>query len=237
MRSMNRHRLAALDVVDVHGQEAAGVVVGVEQRQLLAAVHRIAGIVDVEGDRRRRGGEAAAEEIDQRRRHARHLNARRRVLQPAHGRLRTQRAAAFWRPADGQLEQRIGAQGVAVVGILVSAGDREHAEAQHRRQRVHHQRRIAPLPDAARQRLGQAKPAFGPAQQDQPAVRRDQPAPEIGGHLLAFDGWKIEREQGIFGHGGRGAFVAWGEMRFAPTFYPISTTYAMSATATSDRAE
>ena len=30
----------------------------------------------------------------------------------------------------------------------------------------------------------------------------------------------------------RGAFVAWEEMRFAPTFYPISTTYAMSATAT-----
>ena len=109
--------------------------------------------------------------------------------------------------------------------ILVSAGDREHAEAQHRRQRVDHQRRIAPLPDAARQRLGQAKPAFGPAQQDQPAVRRDQPAAEIGGHLLAFDGWKIEREQGIFGHGGRGAFVAWGAMRFAPTFYPIPTTY------------
>ena len=51
------------------------------------------------------------------------------------------------------------------------------------------------------------------------------------------NGWKIEREKGIFGHGGRGAFVVWEEMRFAPTFYPISTTYAMSATATSDRAE
>ena len=121
--------------------------------------------------------------------------------------------------------------------ILASAGDREHAEAQHRRQRVHHQRRIAPLPDAARQRLGQAKPAFGPAQQDQPAVRRDQPAAEIGGHLLAFDGWKIEREQGIFGHGGRGAFVVWGEGRWTTTFYPIPTTYAMSAIITLGRAE
>ena len=233
----NRHRLAALDVVDVDRQEAAGVVVGMEQRQLLVAVHRIAGIVDVERDRRGRGGEAAAEEIDQRRRHARHLDARGRVLQPAHGRLRAQRAAALRRPADGQLEQRIGTQGVAVVGILVSAGDREHAEAQHRRQRVHHQRRIAPFPDAARQRLGQAKPAFGPAQQDQPAVRRDQPAPEIGGHLLAFDGWKIERELAIFGHGGRGAFVAWGEGRWTTTFYPIPTTYAMSAIITLGRAE
>ena len=46
-----------------------------------------------------------------------------------------------------------------------------------------------------RQRLGQAEPAFGPAQQDQPAVGRDQPAREIGGHLLAACGWKIEREE------------------------------------------
>ena len=54
-----------------------------------------------------------------------------------------------------------GAQGIAVVGILVSASDREHAEAQHRRQRVDYRRRIAPVPDAARQRLGQTEPALG----------------------------------------------------------------------------
>ena len=218
-------------------QEAARVVMGVEQRQLLLAVHRIAGIVDVQRDGGGRDREGAAEDVDQGGRHPRHLKPRGRVLQPAHGRLRTQRAAALRRLAHGQLEQGIGAQGVAVVRILVTARDREHAEAQHRRQRVDHQRRVAPLPDAARQRLGQAEPAFRPAQQDQPAVRRDQPAPEIGGHLLAFDGWKIEREKGIFGHGGRGAFVALGEMRLEPNFYPISTGYAMSATTSSRRPE
>ena len=233
----NRHRLAALHVVDVDRQEAASVVVGVEQRELLAAVHRVAGVVDVERDGRGRGGEGAAEEIDQRRGHPCHLKPRGRVFQPAHGRLRAQGAAALRRLAHGQLEQGIGAQGVAVVGILVSTRDREHTEAQHRRERVDHQRWVAPLPDAARKRLGQPEPAFRLVQQDQPAVRRDQPAPEIGGHLLAFDGWKVEREQSIFGHGGRGAFVAREEMRFAPTFYPISTIYAMSAITTSDPAE
>jgi hypothetical protein len=65
----NRHRLAAVYVIDVDRQEAAGVVVGVEQRQLLVAVHWVAGIVDV----------------DQRRRHPRRLKPRRCVLQPAHG--------------------------------------------------------------------------------------------------------------------------------------------------------
>ena len=51
-------------------------------------------------------------------------------------------------------------------------------------------------------------------------------------------GWKIEREQGIFGHGGRGAFVAWEEREhLATNFYPMTTTYAMSAITTSGRAE
>ena len=182
-------------------------------------------------------GKERQKRVDQGGRQARHLDARGCVLQPAHGRLRAQVAAAFRRPADSQLEQGIGAQGVAVVGVLIPAGDREHAEAEHRRQRVDHQRRVALVPDAAGQRLGQAEPAFRLAQQHQPAVRGDQPALEIGGHLLAFDGWKIERQQGIFGHGGRGAFVARGETRSASNFYPIPTTYAMSATTTSRRAE
>ena len=224
-------------MVDMHRQEAPRVVKGVEQRQLLLAVHRIAGVVDVERDRRRRDREGAAEDIDQGSRHARHLAARGRVLQTAHGGLRTEIAAALRRPAHGQFEEGIAAQGVAVVGILISAGDREHAEAKHRRQRVDHPLRVAPLPDATRQRLGQAEPAFGPAQQDQPAVGRDQPAREIGGHLLAACGWKIERERSIFGHGGRGALVVSGEMRLATNFYPISTGYAMSAITSSHRKE
>ena len=53
----NRHRLAALHMVDVHGQEAARVVIGVEQRELLVAVHGIAGIVDIERDGGGRGAE------------------------------------------------------------------------------------------------------------------------------------------------------------------------------------
>ena len=110
------------------------------------------------------------------------------------------------------------------VGDFVAAGDREHAEPEHRRQRVDHQRRGAPVPDAAGQRLGQPELAFRRAQQHQPAVGRDQTALEIGGHLLALYGWKIEREKGIFGHGGRGAFVASAEVRWETNFYPNPTT-------------
>ena len=74
------------------------------------------------------------------------------------------------------------------------------------------------------QRLGQPEPALRPAQQHKPAVGRDRPAREIGGHLLAAYGWQSERERGIFGHGGRGAFVASAEVRWETNFYPNSTT-------------
>ena len=61
---------------------------------------------------------------------------------------------------------------------------------------------IAAGGDAAGQHLGQAEPAFRRAQQHQAAVRRHRPAGEIGSHLFATYGWKIEREKSILGHGG-----------------------------------
>ena len=88
-----------------------------------------------------------------------------------------------------------------------------------------------------RQRLGQAEPAFRRTQQHQPAVRRNRPDGEIGGHLLALYGWKMEREKGIFGHGGRGAFVASAEVRWTTNFYPNPTTYATFAATSSPNAE
>ena len=53
----NRHRLAAFHMIVVDGQEAASVIVGVEQRKLLVAVHGIAGVVDIERDGGGGGGE------------------------------------------------------------------------------------------------------------------------------------------------------------------------------------
>ena len=54
--------------------EAARVVMGVEQRQLIVAVRRISGVVDVQRVGGGRGGEGTAEEIDHRRGQACHLN-------------------------------------------------------------------------------------------------------------------------------------------------------------------
>ena len=81
-------------------QKAALVVMGVEQRELLMAVHPVAGIVDVERDRGRRAPVAFAEPIHQRGHQSGDLDLRRRILQPRHRGLRTQRIAALRRVAS-----------------------------------------------------------------------------------------------------------------------------------------
>jgi hypothetical protein len=50
----NHYRTGVGGVIDVDGQKTALIVMSVKQRQLLIAVHNVAGIVDVEGDSGRR---------------------------------------------------------------------------------------------------------------------------------------------------------------------------------------
>ena len=101
----DRHRLAGSGFIDMDGQEAAAVIVRVEQRELLTAMHFILGVVDVEHGARepgrscRRTGRSSPPHALERDR-AGHFPA-------ADGRLRTQVRPALGQPADRQLERRI----------------------------------------------------------------------------------------------------------------------------------
>ena len=66
----DRHRLAGRRLVDMDRQKAAAVVMRVEQRELLAAMHCVFGIVDVEQDAPRHRIETVAEHGDHRCHHA-----------------------------------------------------------------------------------------------------------------------------------------------------------------------
>ncbi len=199
------YRLAAVRLEDVDGQEAVAVVVGVEQRQLLPAMGFVPAVVDVEHDAPRQRAPAVAEQVDHRRHHARHRDLRRRVLQPRHGRLRAQRITGLRGAADRHLEDRIGAQGIAVVGVLVAGGDGEDTHLQHLHHAVRHPRRMAPVGQACGQALGDAEAVLHCAQCQHPAVRRQAAAVEADAHLLAGDGWQIKRQKRIIVHGGCGA--------------------------------
>ena len=73
---------------------------------------------------------------------------------------------------------------------------------------------LAPVPNAADKRPGESMAAPRFAQQDKAAIRRDQAAVEGGDHLLVLNGWKIEGETAIVGHGEHGAFVVQEQRRF-----------------------
>ena len=123
----HRDRAAGGGVVDVDGQKAALIVVGVEQRQLLLAVHHVAGVVDVQGDRLGRRGVAGAVEVDQHPPEPDQIAQAGRVLQPRDGGLAHQVVPALGQAAAGELEGGVGAQVVEVVRILIATGNRQDA--------------------------------------------------------------------------------------------------------------
>ena len=88
---------------------------------------------------------------------AHHLAQVGRILPARHGRLRAQIPPAVGQASAGQLEARIGAQMIEVVGILIAAGDGEHAGAQDIGDTVGHKQRVARVGDQAGQSIRHAQ--------------------------------------------------------------------------------
>ena len=168
------------------------------------AVNDIDGVVDIEGHGLGRRLVAGAVEIDHDPHQADQIAQPGRILPARDGRLRAQLDAAVGQPAASQLEPRIGAQPVEIVGILPAAGDGKDAGAQDIGQPMGDPLRIAAVRDHPGQPRGEAEPAFGLGEQHHPAIGAEPAAIKRGGHFLAGDGWKREPQQAIIGHGGRG---------------------------------
>jgi hypothetical protein len=169
-------------------QKAALVMVGVEQRELLPAVRRIAGVVDVEHDPLRHLLEAVAEQLDHGGHHARERGDAGQVLQPAHSRLGAQVRPALRQPPDRHLEGRVDAQRLAVVRVGIAGRDQQHPKADHLDQRVAHPFRRARIGQAMRQALGEPEPALDLGQQQHPGIRGQSATIEGDVHRLALDG-------------------------------------------------
>src|SRR5580693_5102111 len=108
-------------------------------------------------------------------------------------------------PPAGQLESRVAAQPVEIVGVLIAAGDGEDAGAQDIGQQMGDPVLIAPVRNYLGEPLGDAEPTLSLGEQHDAAIRSDPSAIKGGGDLLALNDWKGERQQIIVGHGGRGA--------------------------------
>ena len=183
----DRHRLAGHRLIDVDRHEAAAVMIGVEQAELLPAIGAILGIVDIEDDPAGRGRKAVAEQLDHRRHHALQRDRAWQILQPGHGRLRAEIAAGLGQSSDRHLEGRILAQQVAVVGVGIAGRDCERAEPDHLRQPMNNPVRRPWILNAARQPVGDSKPTFHFGQQQNAAIRRQSTAVKAGDDWLAAD--------------------------------------------------
>ncbi len=158
----------------------------VEQAQLLAAMDRVEGVVDIQRDPPRDLAERAAPDVDQSPAQAQQRPRIGQILQPRDGRLRTQvpvRRHAFER----QLEQRIGAQAGRIVAVLVAGRDHQHSEADDVGDRMHGAGGIARIVDASGETVGDFEPLLDLAQNQQTAVGRQPAAVEPGDNLFALD--------------------------------------------------
>ena len=100
---------------------------GIEQRQLLLAVHHIDRVIDVERDGGRRAPVAAAPQVDHgvtQPDQGAHVGC---ILPARDGGLRGKIVIALRQPPAGQLERRVAAQCIEIVGVRVTAGDGEDA--------------------------------------------------------------------------------------------------------------
>jgi hypothetical protein len=184
----HRQRLASRGLVDVNRQKAAAVVVRMEEGQLLAAVHPIERVVDVEQNAARYLLETVAEEVDHRIHHADERGLCRQVLQAAHRGPRAAFGARLGQLAHRLLESGIIPQGVAVFGIQVTGGDQQSPVADHLGKAMPRPPWRPWIGDAASQPLGDAEPPLDLGQHQHAGIRSQPPAVESKMNRLARDG-------------------------------------------------
>ena len=115
------HQRAGAGLEHQQGQVAIVAVMVVVKRQRLLAISGVVGVVEIEGDGGRGARVTGDELLDQRAGHAVNIAAAQRSFQAGVGRAAGQQIAGIQRrPSGGQFEQRVAAQGVGVVAVLIT---------------------------------------------------------------------------------------------------------------------
>jgi hypothetical protein len=166
---------AALAVEHDDRLKAILVIMRVEQPQLLAAMHRVERVVDVERDSLGNFSEGLAIKIDHRPAHAQQGANVRQILEPRDRRLRAQFPIGR-RQIERHLEHRIASQTIGVVAVLVAGADHQEPKTNDIGQAVRDLIGIAGVYDAGGEPVGEAKPLLHLAQRQNAAIRRKQTA-------------------------------------------------------------
>ena len=117
-------------------------------------------------------------------------SGRRPIKVSRDGGLRAQIGSGVGQPPAGELERRVAAQSVEIVGIFIAAGDRENPGAQNIRQPMGDAARIALVRDHPGEPLGNAEPVLRLGKQHDATIRAEASAIKGGGDFLTLYGWK-----------------------------------------------
>ena len=176
----------------------------VEERELLATVHHITGVVVIEGDALRRAGLACDPLVDEGVGEPDRIAQSRCILQARQRRLRREIRASVRQPPAGKLERGIRPQLVEVIAVLIAVSNREQARPDHVRQTMLDACGIAAVWHQSSKPIGDAETTLDLAQKHHAAIRGKPAAVECGRDFLGLNSWKSKRQDRIVGHGGCG---------------------------------
>ena len=176
----------------------------VPERELLIAVHDVAGVVDIQRHRHRSSGIAGAVNVDHCRQHLRQLTRTRRILPAAHRRLAGKSCPRSRQLAQRQAEARIVAQGIEIISVLIAASDRQHPGKKDIIKAVDHPRRIAGIGNAPRKPPANPHRALSLSQQQHATIRGQSATVKSGCDFLAANCWKRKSGRAIIASGGCG---------------------------------
>ncbi len=146
----------------------------VEERQLLGAMRRVVGGIEIDRDPVRTAVKAPPVPLDDRLRQlASHLVERLgavAILEARDRGLRGERVAVDGIAAQQELVNRVVREPVGVIGIRIAAGEAEDPLGQQVPERVPHLPRLPIVDQATREAIDQAVRAFGGVQQDRAAI-------------------------------------------------------------------
>jgi hypothetical protein len=182
-RAQYRADKAPVAVKDHNRLEAIVIMMGVEHPQLLAAVDGVEGIVDVQHDALGHLPEGGAVRLNHGPTHADQGADVGQVLQARQRRLRAKIGPAG-QACQGNLEDRIAAQGAGVVGILIASRNHRRAKRHHIGQRVLNAAGVARIVRAVGEATGQSGAPFDLAQHQKAAIRGNGAAVKPGDDVL-----------------------------------------------------
>ena len=164
--------------------KAVFIVIRVEQTQLLAAMHRVERVVDIERDTLGNLVKRLAVEVHHGTAQAQQGARIGQVFQPRDRRLRTQFAIRRQK-IERHLEHGIAAQCIGVVAVFVARRDHQQTKAHDSGERVRDLVRRTRVDQAGCHAIGDAKALLDLAQSQKPAIRRQQTAVKVDDNIFA----------------------------------------------------